>query len=180
MTYEPQLIVKALVYILTLWFFLCCIQKPKIQNIGFYILLSWISINLYWLSDINQPIESSAYLNEYIGKRNFMIKLDGVFALMMSMFLHKDKSAWKHSLLLAFAALCHIMILLNLKTDSYTFFYTWYDELIIIVGLLQMVVSRDGITEALRSIQGLLRWWSSNINRGSKGLSPQKKRSAKT
>ena len=64
--------------------------------------------------------------------------------------------AWKHALILAFAALCHNMIIYDLTIHSSFIsnsFYTWYDELIIMVGLLQMAISHNGLTNALGNVR---------------------------
>jgi len=93
--------------------------------------------------------------DEYIAGCKISILWDGVTVLILSKFLLKDSDAWKQWLLLAFATLCHCMITLYLSTDSsevkeYTiFFYTWYDELIIIVGILQMAASYNGMVNGV-------------------------------
>ena len=95
-------------------------------------------------------------VNSYIHNREVFILWDGVTALILTMFLCVDKAAWKQALLLAFATLCHIMIILSIKQAHAGFFYTWYDELIIAVGLFQMMVSYDGFINALSNLQSLL------------------------
>lgn len=35
-------------------------------------------------------------------------------------------------------------------------FYTWYDELIIMVGILQMAISHNGLTNALGGMRGFI------------------------
>jgi len=95
-------------------------------------------------------------LKECLRLANTSILLDGVTAFTLTMFLFFDKLAWKQSLLLAFATLCHIMIIYDLTNTSTwfsLFFYNYYDELIITVGLTQMAVSYHGINTALRSIR---------------------------
>jgi hypothetical protein len=92
----------------------------------------------------------------YLESKAVLIKYDGAFAVCMTMFLVKDRLACKHSILLAFAVLCHTMILWDLQiTSSFVslFFYSWYDELIILVGILQMAISRNGLNSALRGIR---------------------------
>jgi len=102
------------------------------------------------------PLGPSFDAASYIEKKEVYILNDGVAALILTMFLYVDKTAWKQALLLAFATLCHIMIILSIKQAHAGFFYTWYDELIIAVGLLQMMVSYDGFINALSNLQGLL------------------------
>ncbi len=102
------------------------------------------------------PIEMAVDVKSYISNREVYTLLDGATALMLTMFLKLDKIAWKQALLLAFATLCHIMIILSIKQAHAGFFYTWYDELIITIGLLQMMVSYDGLIGALSNLQELL------------------------
>lgn len=179
MNYEPQLIVKAFVYILTLWFFLCLFSDFNFKNIGTKILFVWISINLYWLEPISLSVASPEYLQAYIVNKEFLIKLNASFALMIAMFLKYDKSAWKYASLLSFATVCHIVIILSLRTKSYGVFYLYYDELLIITNILIMVASKNGIITALRNIQGMLHWVCFDNCNFNKGVSTQKKRKAK-
>ena len=115
----------------------------------------------------------------YIELTNKVVLIDGCFALVCALLLKVSPTAYKHTLLLSFATLCHIMIILSLKTKSYGFFYLWYDELIILVELLQMVISYDGFTRALNRIQGLLRGRNHDNHGYNQSLSIQKKRKAK-
>ncbi len=116
------------------------------------------------------PLELATDLKSYISNRESYIMLDGATALILSMFLNVDKTAWKQALLLAFATLCHIMIILNIKAHHAGFFYNWYDELIIAVGLLQMMVSHDGLIGAFSNLQELLLRTHHYFNRAYQGL----------
>ena len=102
------------------------------------------------------PLSVSVDVNHYIEKKEIYVMYDGAFALMLTAFMRLDKTAWKQALLLAFASLCHIMIILSIKNAHAGFFYTWYDELIIAVGILQMMVSYDGLISAFSNLQELL------------------------
>ena len=96
---------------------------------------------------------------QYIFNRQVFVLWDGITALILTMFLFFDRIAWKQALLLAFATLCHIMIIYDLTIASSAvsnFFYNWYDELIIMVGLTQMAISYNGIITALRNIREYL------------------------
>lgn len=100
-------------------------------------------------------------ISDFFKETNTMILLDGITAFILTMFLVFDKLAWKQALVLAFATLCHVMIIYDLTiTSSWfsLFFYNYYDELIIAVGLTQMAVSYDGINTALRNIRELVSW----------------------
>ena len=115
---------------------------------------------------------------EYIYNRNVSVLWDGATALILSMFLVFDKLAWKQALLLAFATLCHIMIIYDLTIASSIFslfFYSFYDELIITIGILQMMVSYDGLITALGSIRKSISGAVSDIRSYSQRVSSPKK-----
>lgn len=153
MSYKPHLIAAYMSYPLTVWFIFASIifilSKKEVP---------WclIALVFYW-SFYSYAIFNNSFDHfEYIESKGKLIYFDGAFSVIMSMFLKLDKSAWKHALLLCFATLCHIMIIWDLSIHSSffsNFFYAWYDELIIMVGLLQMVISSDGITSVLRRLQ---------------------------
>lgn len=111
-------------------------------------------IFIYLMSDV-----ASFSFND---SKVFLIKLDGVLSFLMLIIISHDKTAWRHALILAFAVTCHSMILLFLITKSPAvwelceFFYDYYDELIIISALLQMVVSFNGLRGAAINADRLL------------------------
>jgi hypothetical protein len=116
----------------------------------------------------------------YLESKNSLVLIDSSFALMLAMFLYKDKNAYKYALTLCFATICHIMIISSLKTESYGFFYTWYDELVAIAMLSQIWISKSGITTALRNLQRLLRGRNVDRNSYNKDISIQEKPKVKT
>jgi len=124
-------------------------------------------------------LPESTDLASYVYNRNVSVLWDGATALILAMFLVFDKVAWKQALLLAFATLCHIMIILQLTEAPSIFslfFYSFYDELIIIVGILQMMVSHDGLITALGRLQDYIprltfnnRGYSASVSSSKKG-----------
>lgn len=123
---------------------------------------------------IAYPLDPATTQESYISKREVYTLYDGVTALILVMFIKKDKAAWKQALLLSFASLCHIMIILSLINQHAGFFYNWYSELIFIIGLLQMMVSYDGLTGALSNLQSLLLRTDANCNSDIYNLSAHK------
>ena len=99
---------------------------------------------------------------QYVKDLTVSIEWDGVTALIMTMFLSFDKKASKQAVLLAFAVSVHTVVLYELTGQNIYFstisttIYTWYDELIITIGLLQMMVSYNGFINAFSSLQRLL------------------------
>lgn len=173
MEYKPHLIAEYLSYLSLMWFFIISvfgrIESFKISSILtiYWVLYCWI-----FIFNVFDPMS-------YIEMVSKLTLIDACFALSCTMIITISKTAWKHALLLSFATLCHIMIILSLKNESYGFFYLWYDELIILVGLLQMVISYDGFTRALNRIQGLLCGRNHSSHGYNQSLSIQKKRKAK-
>ncbi len=147
-------------YIVTVWFLFITVTSGKKQPAAAILFLASL-INIVTV-DFLGLVDSMTYLES----KEMLIKHDGVLALIMTMIMAVDKTAWKHALILVFAVLCHSMISLHLITDSSFLesvsflFYEYYDELIILSALLQFWVSRDGmakgIDNASRTLQSCL------------------------
>ena len=114
------------------------------------------------LLPILSPLEKHLDSDGYIVIVSTCLSLDSFTALILVLGLGIDKTAWKQALLLAFATLCHIMVILHLSTDLYFMwfiskpFYLNYSGLLVIIGILQMMVSYDGLINALSNLQELL------------------------
>jgi len=105
-------------------------------------------------------LPASTDTESYVFNRNVFVLWDGVTAVILTMFLIFDRIAWKQALLLSFACFCHIMIVYDLTVESTwfsLFFYSYYNELIVLTGVAQMVVSHNGIYTALRAIRKFIR-----------------------
>ena len=165
---NPHLVVKYLIYLIAVWFFIVTVLGGKKYFASSFIILAFTVLNILWINNI--ILNDVNYVNEYIERKEFLIVMNGGAALILTMFLKLDKVAWKHVLLLCFATLCHIMIILNIKAHHAGFFYNWYDELIIAVGLLQMMVSHDGLIGAFSNLQELLLRTHHYFNRAYQGL----------
>lgn len=137
-------------YIVAIWFLLLGISNKEYRPSS-AILFVIYSFNI--ISDFLGMTVSMSY-NEWL---LYMIKLDGATAIMLTMVLTIDKHAWKQALILSFAVVCHFMISLYFITDSSKLesvsfiFYEYYDELIILTAILQMVVSLDGMVKGINS-----------------------------
>lgn len=135
-----------------MWFFIISLFGGKKYLPSSLCILFCIAVNVVWI----KLLVEQGVAGSFTERKEFLIDLEGVTALILTMFLYVDKTAWKQALLLSFATLCHIMIISSIKQAHAGFFYTWYDELIIAVGLLQMMVSYDGFIGALSNLQALL------------------------
>ena len=139
-----------IVYLMVLWFSILLFSDKKYFWCSVIVLASSLSniIIVDWL-ELTEPMS-------YIQEQGFLIKLDGLTAIVLTSFYLIDKLALRMSLLLAFSVLCHIMITYH-KMDVSSFlvfvFYFWYDELIMMIGIIQMLVSMNGINSALRKIR---------------------------
>lgn len=124
------------------------------------------------------PEVSGESLKGFIRCVNTSILLDGVTALSLTMFLIFDKLAWKQALVLCFATLCHIMIIYDLTIVSSiisNFIYVLYDELIIVVSMLQIAISKDGFINALRNVRIYILRFSNGVRCYSQNLYSSKK-----
>lgn len=154
--YQPHLIVKYLVYFLMVWFFIASFSKRD-RSINIIIFVMY-AFNTWWFEPITFNYLSQEYRDQFILNKEFLVQVDVVFCLVMMVVNIKKPSAYlfKQWLLLSFVVLCHYMILWDLtmgKSSITGFFYTFYDELIIIVGILQVWVSRDGILGIVSRVQ---------------------------
>ena len=139
-----------IVYVMVIWFSILLFSNRNYFLCAIIILLSCLS-NIIIVDSLSLTVPMS-----YIEEIGFFIKLDGLTAIILTALYLHDKLALRMSLLLAFSVLCHTMIIYDLTVHSSfvsNLFYSWYDELIITVGILQMVISIDGITSALRNIR---------------------------
>ncbi len=133
-------------------------------------------INIITFSEIKFDILSEAYMIEFLLERERLIRLDGITAIALAFAFAKP--AFKQAALLAFATLCHTMVLYDLTSNSMQislFFYNWYEELIILTGLLQMAAAHDGITSSLYGIRESLFRVRVNYNSFRKTLSRSSK-----
>jgi len=120
----------------------------------------------------------------YLESKFMLIKYDGALALTMALIMKKDKHAWKHALILSFAVTCHSMISLYLITTSQVaesmsfLFYEYYDELIIMTALLQLLVTKNGMVQGInstsRKLQSVLSRVILRASRGKVSLSAKK------
>jgi hypothetical protein len=138
------------VYLLVIWFTILLFSNKNYFYCSLVILTA--SLANIILIDVLGLTNAMTYIQE----KGVLIKIDGITAIILTLLYYKDKLALRMSLLLAFSVLCHTMLIYDLTIHSSfvsNLFYLYYDELIITIGILQMVISRDGITSALRNIR---------------------------
>lgn len=142
---KPQLIAVYLSYVLFLWFlFISLYGSKKYTKTCVLLTAAWGFYCCCFAFDLFAHLS----FEDVIG---IVILLDAAtaFILLTNQFI--SRFSIKIAATLAFAVLCHSMILLykittlsEVKTLTMGF-YTYYDELIATVGILQLLVSYDGI-----------------------------------
>lgn len=135
--------------LLAFYFLIITIFNDRVRRVHSFIICVFSFVGYLLPPTTNNTIQ------EFISKCQVSMLLDGGTALVLGMFLVFDRLAWRQALILAFATTCHIMVILHLINNSSTglVFYNWYDELIILIGLIQMAISYEGITNALSNIR---------------------------
>ena len=141
---------------LTFYFlFLTLFGDMRIKISSFVVFLSSLFILVtadYDFSMVGNMVSNDTYTQDV----GISVLWDGVTALIIIMFVKFDDYAIDQSILLIFATACHIMVLSGLLSDRTGIFFIWYDELIITIGILQIMVSYDGFIHALSNLQSLL------------------------
>ena len=184
---NPHLVVKYLVYLLSVWFFILMITGNSKDKLSAFILFLFTLVNLYIFKENQHVYGSTDYFDAYVYELELAISLNGLVALSLTMVMNLDRTAWKQALLLAFATFVHTMVLCDLTIASSwfsEFFFDHYDGFIILVGLLQIWVSYDGMVKgfnnAFRRIQSVLFRFIFHYYRIRKSLSTQKKIKGRT
>jgi len=146
------------------------------------------SVVYFFMPSLDQ--DSLTYKADYLQAVDISMMIEGAAGLAMAYFLSKDSLAKYHAGILVFAIVCHFMVYYKIKGDPEWIqaiaygFHAFYDELIIIVGLLQMAVSKNGITTAYNNapgkLQNLVFWAGVCSNHLRKSLLSRKKREIKT
>lgn len=170
-----------LMYVIAVYFFFILAFGGSKYRVHSAIILFFTTLNVFF------ELPASNNLHEYISNRAINIAWDGLTGLVMVMFLYLDRLLVKQSFLLVFAITCHCMIIYDLTITSTWlsyFFYNFYDELIISVGLLQMGISYNGFmaayTKLLSRTQSFNFWTVNYYNHLRKNLPARKKREIKT
>lgn len=175
--YQPHILVNPTIYLVTVWFFICLIKLEG--RVSSLILFLFFLLNCFWVHEIPFEKTTQEYLDHWLQNKKFLTMLDAGSALVLTMFMRKDKRAAKLALIMSFAATCHLMILFDytlVRNSVGAFFYSWYDELIIISNLMLMAATYDRFVGSLSKLQGMLYRFFSDYNRLFQSLSARKER----
>ncbi len=141
---KPQLIAVFLSYPLFLWFlFICCYAGKKYTRQSMILTVTWLFYCCCFIFNLFGPLS----IKEVFCTIIFIDTATGLI-LVTDRFI--STYSCKLAITVAFAVLCHSMILLHKSTDSSEVviltvgFYTYYDELIATVGILQLLVTFNG------------------------------------
>lgn len=170
-------------YLVALWFLvLSFVDKKSRWFAAFLFLSSALNILIVDASDLLSSLS-------YVEKKGFLISFDGVMATVLTSIAIKESKANQQAIILALMVFCHSMVSLHLITGSYYMwamskpFYHLYNELITMLAILQMAVTRHGmakgINNSLRSLQVVLFRVVFYSNRFFKSLYSKKERKAK-
>lgn len=173
-------------YVVAAWFLIIAVFNKKHRAIA--ATLSAISIVNIIIIDV---VNLTNYIS-FLEMKVFLVVFDALSAFIMVNMLYIDRTAWKHASILSFAVACHIMVLLLFINSSYKdgFYIVWfvlkpfylfyYENLIILSAVLQMVVSYNGLRGALtnldRTIQSVFFWSRHYIGSISQSLHIQKEK----
>ena len=163
---KPQLIAVFLSYPLFLWFlFISCYASKKYIKQSIVITVAWCFYCCCFIFSLFDPLSFKEMIYILI-----LIDIGTGLILVTDRFI--STYSCKLAITVAFAVLCHSMILLYKTTSSLevkvlTFgFYTYYDELIAMVAILQLLVTFNdgfasgvkGLTRSPRLLQIRLLW----------------------
>jgi hypothetical protein len=204
MTYLPHLIAMNLSYILMVWFFISLLLSiySKSQNTlsSFTLFLVWAfySYALHYnkMAHLTDPqvYEAVAWF-DLITALILTMWLKGAISRRISTalpyWLRYDSLAWAYALIILVAAICHfvmlndVVLLLGKSNALHTpsIIYVWYDELIILTQILQIMVAGYGMVKSIRTLIILHKTsfdYSAGVNDYIESLQRQKTREART
>lgn len=117
------------------------------------------AIVVFIFSSINIMLTPLMQSLEYVAALEILIKIDAITVLFLCLSCKSNKFSIQQAILLTFATVCHAMLLYELTISSNyisDLFYNYYDELIILVGILQIMAARNGIISAYTRVREYL------------------------
>lgn len=181
-----DLVARTVSIVLAVYFIFILLSGDSKYKRHSFVLVVYSAI-YFFMPELDQT--SLTYRESYTQDVNVSMLIEVAAGLAMVCLLPFDRLAKFHSLILAFAVICHCMVYCNLKVDPEWIqtiasgFYTFYDELIILVGLMQMAVSYNGIitvyNNGVRKLQSFNNWRYNCTNYLRTCLSARKKREIK-
>ena len=131
-----------------LWFFYLACFSSKEYKVSFSILaMYWAFYLLMFSIDF---FKSMTYLDALF----YIISIDGVASITLLFYRYEARNSVTYAVILCCAVFMHTVISLYLITNSeylillLAFLYDFYNELIVLTMILQLMASRNGINSA--------------------------------
>lgn len=147
--------------VLTAIFFLIKLLGGESRDRKHSLVICLICFIYFIIPEMDEGLSNEAYKIAYIQALWVVTMITG--AAMMALFLLTpfDKKAFRHACILAFIILINFMLTYHYTISHSWFFCKNYDELIIIAGIMQIMVSHDGF---IGSISNIVRYFRSEQN----------------
>jgi len=178
--YEFSLMVRIYFPILTIILFSIIVLFGNNQGRIHSFIICVMCVVYFLMPTLPEGLTDEDYRVAFADSAYISILINFCTALAMTMFLSTDKGALKHALILCFAITINVMVIYDIESKSYGLFSLYFNELLILVGILQIWNSSNGLTAAYGNISELLRRiyvYSYNIGAS---LLARKKRETKT
>ena len=134
----------------------------------------------FFMPEMPEGLTVEEYRKAFSKSAYIAVLINGATGLAMTMFLRLDDKALKHAIILCFAVTVNVMVIFYIESKTYGFFALYFNELLILISILQIGISRNGLSTALCNISELLRGTYVYSNDISKNLLAREKRETKT
>lgn len=143
-----------IVYLMAPFFFIILLFGERSLRSCSLVIFTSCALNLLSDNALDLSLSPIEIEQSFIYYCNVAILWDSACALLLITSKLFNQESGKQALLLCFAVLCHIMVAYGLNS----FFRSWYVELILIIGLLQMLVAYHGFRAASIELWKFGRW----------------------
>jgi hypothetical protein len=116
------------------------------------LILCFLCVLYFMAPEININQSKELYKAAYLEAIFIEILITGAGMMMMFMLVPFDKKAFSHALILVFIIVINFMLNYHYTISPQYFFKNYFDELIIIASVSQIMVSYDGFTRSISSI----------------------------
>ena len=151
--------------VITAVFFLIKLFGGTSQDRKHSAVISALCIIYFIMPSIGGEQGSESYLSVYVSALGVTILLLGAAMLSMFALAAFDKKAFIHAVIFAFMILFNFMLAWHYVMSPSQFFYLYFDELIILISLVQILVSSNGIIDSISNVYRFFRSAQSNTIR---------------
>ena len=142
---------------LTFLFFTTLLLDKKSR--GFSIVILVTSIIFFMTPDLDESLNDVDYNKAMLDAIYVVIAYCG--AAMLALMFNKDKESRSHAFLFVCVIFLHIMLSLYVHNGEFWwnyYFVACYNEILITIAILQMVVSKDGFIRIYHGMEGHHPW----------------------